>query len=810
MSITSLDKLKSYFKTGAKPTQEQFHALLDSYIHKGEDTAYILKGLEGATFMGVATPDSVPPVPTQKVFYIANEVGAYPNYGGLSVADGEIAFFTYNGSWSKVALEDVAKKSEIEKKITELELLLQNDSAQWQGGTSTKKLFYDENAKVVDITSNPAAGDLGVSSTDIFLYVGQEVKVKTHCVSSAFNLIVDEDNTILEKWQQDGSVKEILVPERAFKILLSNDFRKMSSPFLSLTDKLSIVSKEVKNLAEQVKDLNEDGRIITTKPGYVALLGGDLLSSVVSSGYTLTHEKNETDINIDYWDILTKKSGESIYPIKYEIFRKSGNLIVWIRKSDYIGGLRFHVASINNGSVVYNVVDFKQNEIGLNASKQSALESVMLSAICIDQIEDLYCFTISYQAPSDNCKFVPYEFNGVSGAVVDKSYKLACWSGTDSKRNIGKFNLGVFEDKVRLFLPKRMVFELNKAGQIFKHSICSAFNYRNYNIQVVLDAENTSCKDYHRYIEYQPQATGIVNATFRLYDNSRKLLDEQVVEFVTYSRQSQPSTMKTILFIGDSLTFYNRLTDEFVRVLTSNDSRNVVKDTLSIYDVVKFGGRGWGNIQLIGTQKQNYKGWTGVTYHEGYSGWSWRNFTQIGSPFVYDGNININRYLSENGFATPDIVYIGLGWNDQKYISEVDGTFGVSAIMADAEKFLDDLSAQLPSSKIRLWTENVPGIYGGIGNHPYGASEAADEQKMKLIQLTIADGYLELVKKYHNVEVVWATAFIDSENALQETTAAINTRINKTEVVGVDYVHPADSGFFQIADVIISDFVSLL
>ncbi len=102
MSITSLEKLKSYFKTGAKPTQEQFHALLDSYIHKDEDTSYILQGLAGATFMGVATPDGVPPVPTQKVFYVANEVGTYPNYGGLAVADGEIAFFCYNGSWEKV------------------------------------------------------------------------------------------------------------------------------------------------------------------------------------------------------------------------------------------------------------------------------------------------------------------------------------------------------------------------------------------------------------------------------------------------------------------------------------------------------------------------------------------------------------------------------------------------------------------------------------------------------------------------------------------------------------------------------------
>lgn len=51
---------------------------------------------------------------------------------------------------------------------------------------------------------------------------------------------------------------------------------------------------------------------------------------------------------------------------------------------------------------------------------------------------------------------------------------------------------------------------------------------------------------------------------------------------------------------------------------------------------------------------------------------------------------------------------------------------------------------------------------------------------------------------------------IDSENSLQETTAGINTRINNTEVLGKDYVHPADAGFFQIADTLISDFVSLI
>lgn len=68
-------------------------------------------------FRGVATPDGEPITDDTNVFYVANTVGTYPYYGSLSVADGEIAMFCYNGSWSKVALGDVAKKSEVVGKL---------------------------------------------------------------------------------------------------------------------------------------------------------------------------------------------------------------------------------------------------------------------------------------------------------------------------------------------------------------------------------------------------------------------------------------------------------------------------------------------------------------------------------------------------------------------------------------------------------------------------------------------------------------------------------------------------------------------
>lgn len=55
----------------------------------------------GYQYMGVTTPTTNPGTPDQNVFYIAATAGTYANFGGLVLADGEIAILKYNGVWSK-------------------------------------------------------------------------------------------------------------------------------------------------------------------------------------------------------------------------------------------------------------------------------------------------------------------------------------------------------------------------------------------------------------------------------------------------------------------------------------------------------------------------------------------------------------------------------------------------------------------------------------------------------------------------------------------------------------------------------------
>lgn len=51
-------------------------------------------------FAGVAEPDMDPGEPDQNVFYVAT-AGNYPNFGGISVYEGELALLCYNGTWAK-------------------------------------------------------------------------------------------------------------------------------------------------------------------------------------------------------------------------------------------------------------------------------------------------------------------------------------------------------------------------------------------------------------------------------------------------------------------------------------------------------------------------------------------------------------------------------------------------------------------------------------------------------------------------------------------------------------------------------------
>lgn len=62
----------------------------------------------GASFMGVAKPDTAPGTPDGNVFYLAGRAGTYANFGGATLKNELAVFSNKSGSWTKETVLDLS------------------------------------------------------------------------------------------------------------------------------------------------------------------------------------------------------------------------------------------------------------------------------------------------------------------------------------------------------------------------------------------------------------------------------------------------------------------------------------------------------------------------------------------------------------------------------------------------------------------------------------------------------------------------------------------------------------------------------
>lgn len=78
----------------------------------------------GWAYAGVATPATAPGTPDNNVFYITSTAGTYTNFGGLVVAENEVAILKYNGAWAKdvPGIATAAQVTQLGQEVTELDV----------------------------------------------------------------------------------------------------------------------------------------------------------------------------------------------------------------------------------------------------------------------------------------------------------------------------------------------------------------------------------------------------------------------------------------------------------------------------------------------------------------------------------------------------------------------------------------------------------------------------------------------------------------------------------------------------------------
>lgn len=176
-----------------------------------------------------------------------------------------------------------------------------------------------------------------------------------------------------------------------------------------------------------------------------------------------------------------------------------------------------------------------------------------------------------------------------------------------------------------------------------------------------------------------------------------------------------------------------------------------------------------------------------------------------GNPFWDSDNnkVDFAKYVTALGKNKLDYVYVLLGWNNvYGVLSNIDG------YKSNVQTFISNVHASYPNCKIVLLGLEIPSR-DGLGNN-YSSVEN-DEFYIQMNHVfKLNKLYEDIENENNNVSFVNIAGQFDTENNMLTSTRQVNVRNSKTEVYQSNGVHPAQSGYYQIADACYRDFVHKL
>lgn len=172
-----------------------------------------------------------------------------------------------------------------------------------------------------------------------------------------------------------------------------------------------------------------------------------------------------------------------------------------------------------------------------------------------------------------------------------------------------------------------------------------------------------------------------------------------------------------------------------------------------------------------------------------------------GNPFWVGGALNYSAYLSDNGLATPDVVFIALGVND---VFGQSSDLGAKARAAEQFTWLDNLITSIKSAGVG--TVAIVPVIGPSGSQDgFAANYGASRTRWRVKRNNLVWNQ-ELIDKYSGLEASgtyiapaglnWDTV----NNASRAAAAPVNSRSSVMVERLNNGVHPALSGYQQIGD----------
>lgn len=408
---------------------------------------------------------------------------------------------------------------------------------------------------------------------------------------------------------------------------------------------------------------------------------------------------------------------------------------------------------------------------------------------------------------------------------------------------------------IKISLPNKIYAVVGDTLQLFYRGMVLAPDPYIYDIRINCEKGSR----YERYFQYTPSASDIGTTTLSIevLDKNGKLCGTANTQLVTLASPTSPSSSKKIVCLGDSLTTGGEWCVEAHRRLCDTGGSPSGDSLLNISfcgskstgNVGYFGAGGWtwGSYLIKGANAFRFQvsGVTSIPFRSVYSnnghqytvqevnitggsgnilcsvasasdiptssgtltrvsggGDATITFSQVEADSqnplwdLQNNKMSFVPYANEYCNGSIDAIYILLTWNGLTPFKDDFAT-----IIANVKTFADTLHSEFSSAKLKIMGIQMP---NQKDMHGYGANGGySDKYGMTYTAMMLNKAYQEFANQeaYSSwVEYVAVAPQFDSEYNMQMTEKAVNTRNTETEIVGNNGVHPAYSGYMQIAD----------
>ena len=168
--------------------------------------------------------------------------------------------------------------------------------------------------------------------------------------------------------------------------------------------------------------------------------------------------------------------------------------------------------------------------------------------------------------------------------------------------------------------------------------------------------------------------------------------------------------------------------------------------------------------------------------------------------------IDFTQWATDYSYSSIDVLHVLLGWNG---MSSSNLALATNWLTTDIAALLTQFHTDFPSAKVKLMGIQIPSPVGGLGKD-YGATGVYSNYYKLLRNVNGLNLAYQAFADANStwVEFISVSQQFDSEYNMQMTETNVNNRNSSfSEMLGSNGVHPANEGYYQIADSAYRNFI---